>query len=354
VLQDVADAGSDLAWAVGTTEVTQGPVKTLVEQWDGRSWTVVPSPSPGNQENELRSIDVLSATDAWAAGLYGSSSFDGLQPLLEHWDGAAWRAVSLPAPWPAYLNDVEALSANDVWVVGTFQPPDDISFPLTEHWDGTAWTIVGAPLQGGPTVLTGVSAISSTDIWAVGYTYTQDYFYPQYPVTEHWDGAAWSIVPSPSSGSTSELVDVDAVDATAAWAIGDSDVGSFGLRWDGGKWTVSPVPQDVYTLTDLAVTAPDRVWAVGWRYDVHGMSRASALLGTLHGWRPTPDRSATGSGLHGIDAVTPNRLWAVGFLGQETFVETFVGCPAPPDRIVTGAVGRTAPDDGTMAYDLFP
>jgi hypothetical protein len=332
VLQDVADAGKDVAWAVGTTREEAGPVKTLIEQWDGSSWTVRPSPSPGDEENELRSIDALSPADAWAVGVFYSSDYDGEQPLVEHWDGTAWATVDVPAPWPAYFNDVDAISANDVWVVGTFNPPDDISFPLTEHWDGTAWTIVGAPLQDGPTVLTGVSAVSSTDIWAVGYTYTQDYFYPEHPVTEHWDGAAWSIAPSPSPGSTSELVDVDTVDADHAWAIGNSDAGFFGLRWDGVGWSLSPISQDLYTLEDLAATGPNTVWAVGWRYDINGASRASAVRRSFQGWRPTPGRSPAGTGFYGIDAVSPTRLWAVGFFGSRTLVEEFVSCRASPRR----------------------
>ena len=183
-------------------------------------------------------------------------------------------------------------------------------------------------MQAGPTVLAGVSAVSSTDIWAAGYTYTQDTFYPEHPVTEHWDGTAWSLVPSPTPGSSGELVDVETVDGNDAWAIGNSDAGSFGLHWDGRNWTLSPVPHDIYTLRDLAITGPNRVWAVGWRFDKDGASRASAIRRTSHGWGPTPGRTAAGTGFNGIDAVSPIQLWAVGFFGSETLVEEFVSCGA--------------------------
>jgi hypothetical protein len=287
--------------------------------------------------NELRSIDVLSSTDAWAVGLYSSGSYDEI-PLVEHWNGATWAIVDIPAPWPAYLNDVVAISADDVWAVGTFEPPDDVSFPLTEHWDGTAWTIVGAPLGDGSggTVLTGVSAASSSDVWAVGYTYTWDTFYPQDAVIEHWDGAAWSLVDSSTQGSTT-LIDVDVVDRDDAWAIGSSDdIGSLGLHWNGASWSVSRVPQDIH-MSDLAATGPGTVWVAGWHEDDRGARRAAAVVHTPDGWRPTPDGKEKESQLSGIDAISPSHLWAVGYHGNgihpnQTLIEEFVSCQASPHR----------------------
>jgi hypothetical protein len=324
VLEDVAVVNRDLAWAVGNKY--HAPVtSTLVEEWDGSSWTVVPSPNPEPDWNELDAVDAVSPDDAWAVGVAYPDAYR--TPVAEHWDGASWTAADVPAPWPAKLRDVAAIAGDDVWAVGSFQPPDDISFPLTEHWDGSAWTIVGAPLGDGPTVLTGVAAVSATDIWAVGYTYTQDGFYPQHPVTEHWDGTAWSIVPSPTPGSSAEL-DGISVDGARVWAIGTSDVGTFALGWEGSTWGVSPVAADALTTGERDLVAiGGRVWAVGSRYDAHGMSRATALVRAGGRWRHSPDRSAAGTDFRGIDAASPAQLWAVGSDGAlGTLAAEFVPC----------------------------
>jgi hypothetical protein len=324
VLEDVAVVNRDLAWAVGNTYAA--PVTgTLVEEWDGSSWTVVPSPNPELDWNELDAVDAVSSDDAWAVGVAYPDAYS--TPVAEHWDGRAWTAADVPAPWPAKLRDVAAIAGDDVWAVGSFQPPDDISFPLTEHWDGSAWTIVGAPLGDGPTVLTGVAAVSATDVWAVGYTYTQDSFYPQHPVTEHWDGTAWSIVSSPMLGSSAALDDIS-VDGGRLWAIGTSDIGSFVLRRDGSTWRVSLLPADVLTIGERdLVGVGGHVWAVGRRYDAQGMSRATAIVRAGGQWRHSPDRSAAGTDFRGIDAASPAELWAVGYDGAfGTLAAEFVPC----------------------------
>jgi hypothetical protein len=54
-------------------------------------------------------------------------------------------------------------------------------------------------------------------------------------LTEHWDGAAWLPVSTPSS--TANLVGVWGVDATHVWAIAED--GAM-VAWDGSQWTTAP------------------------------------------------------------------------------------------------------------------
>jgi hypothetical protein len=82
----------------------------------------------------------------------------------------------VPSPEPAndqiYLNEVEAISANDVWAVGYYQSLAGENLPLIIHWDGTQWIEVATPDTGtSPNFLNAVAAVSSTDVWAVGYSY---------------------------------------------------------------------------------------------------------------------------------------------------------------------------------------
>src|SRR5579872_883691 len=101
-----------------------------------------------------------------------------------------WKIV--PSPGKGVLQGTAAISANDVWAVGSQ------SFnTLIEHWNGTAWKIVASPNQGSNDNLMSVSAVSTSDVWTVGWQYfpkTGAYA----PLIEHWDGSKWSLVSSPN------------------------------------------------------------------------------------------------------------------------------------------------------------
>ena len=43
------------------------------------------------------------------------------------------------------------------------------SLTLIEHWNGTAWTQVPSPNPSGDNVLDGVAATSASNAWAVGF-----------------------------------------------------------------------------------------------------------------------------------------------------------------------------------------
>ena len=62
-----------------------------------QSWTFGQPPSPGSVDNELNGVAVLSACDAWAAGTTRSGS-GASQTLIEHWDGSSWTVVPSPSP----------------------------------------------------------------------------------------------------------------------------------------------------------------------------------------------------------------------------------------------------------------
>src|SRR5439155_2389965 len=131
-----------------------------------------------------------SSNDVWAVGYYSDGST--FRTLTEHWDGATWSVV--PNPGTGHLNDVAAISSNDVRAVGGYYNGGGT---FTMHWDGTQWSVVSSPNPGGYSELWGVTAISSNDVWAVGW-YSSG---AQHSLTMHWDGSTWSVVPSPNQES---------------------------------------------------------------------------------------------------------------------------------------------------------
>ena len=278
-LRGAAATSRRSAWAVGGTDWFSP--QTLVEHWDGHAWTQVPSPSP-TPGGYLNGVATASPGNAWAVGLIGDGPGAGTGPadrtLIEHWDGHAWTQVPSPAPQPAGgLNSVAVTSPTDAWAVGwtgTGSDSGGTSGALIEHWDGHAWARVPSPghAPGTRTVLNAVAAASPRNAWAVGSTGAGD---TNRAFIVHWDGTAWQRVDAPTPVPGVSLLGVAATSPHNAWAVGQTAFkGACGPtcatvieHWDGSAWTLVPSPNPpsvlVNVLLGVAVTSPRNAWAVG-------------------------------------------------------------------------------------------
>ena len=215
------------------------------------------------------------------------------------------------------LVGVSAVSSADVWAVGSKQP-DSGPKPLTHHWDGTAWSVVPTPFVG-DAVLTGVSAISSSDVWAAGYRESAI----QTPLAYHWDGTAWKLVRTPQPGIESQFLGISAASGSDVWAVGHVFRAgleqSLAMHWDGSTWAVVPTPSPPSRNVDiLGVTAiaDDDAWAVGNAYDSHSFAAAPIAMhwdGTL--WALVPLPHVDGEYLAGVFGTSTSDVWAVGTIG---------------------------------------
>jgi hypothetical protein len=115
---------------------------------------------------------------------------------------------------------VTALSSEDAWAVG-----QSISQTLVENWDGTQWVEVPSPNIGTYDLLAGVYAISTNDVWAVGYKDYDANNNTASTFTLHWNGTAWSEIPSPKVDSANYLAGVDGASSDDVWAVGTSTSG---------------------------------------------------------------------------------------------------------------------------------
>ncbi len=264
-LSGVATVSANDVWAVGGSGS-----QTLIENWNGTSWSVVTSPNPGSQYNHLNGVTAVSASDVWAVGYYANSNSSVTQTLVEHWNGTSWSVVTSPSPASSNneLFSVSAVSASDVWAVGfisTTTATGPIDQTLVEHWNGTSWSVVKSANPGSTNAhLAGVAAVSSKDVWAVG-----DSTNFGKTLIEHWNGTSWSAVKSPSPGSGGSLTSVAAVSASDVWAAGYTSSSStnqtLSEHWNGTSWQVvksANVGQHPAFWAITAVSATD-VWAVG-------------------------------------------------------------------------------------------
>src|SRR5438477_12998191 len=77
-------------------------------------WSVVPSPNSNVVPNGLSAVATVSANDVWAVGSSGSQMSGG-QTLIEHWNGTSWSVVKSPSPGTDYntLTGVAVVSASN-------------------------------------------------------------------------------------------------------------------------------------------------------------------------------------------------------------------------------------------------
>jgi hypothetical protein len=109
------------AWLAGASPGAQPgqPLDSVIEHWDGKTWTVTPTgfPSSGEFIEQLKDI-AASAARAWAVGEYAKSFDSDKQPLLLSWDGRRWRRDDISSWGGKSVEAVAALQTGDVWIVG--------------------------------------------------------------------------------------------------------------------------------------------------------------------------------------------------------------------------------------------
>ena len=222
-LLGITCSSASSCWAVGYANDGITAYRTLIEQWNGASWSIVTSPNTGAFDNILTAVTCASASNCFAVGYYDNGTV--YQTLIEHWNGTAWLTDPTSANTGImqrnFLNAVTCTSATDCWAVGNVENGvGAIDQTLIEHWDGTFWSVVSSPNDSTTRInfLYGVACASASNCWAVGYYDNGRYR----TLMEHWDGAAWSITTSPNISSSQQnvLTGVTCPSESNCWASG--------------------------------------------------------------------------------------------------------------------------------------
>ena len=279
-------------------------------QAQGAPWTVVSSPdaTPGN--NDLAAVAAVSAGDVWAVGSAENSQGNG-QLLAEHWNGTSWSIVPTPAVVTGDLSGLAAISGTDVWAGGSMLLSARGNTAQFAHWNGRKWTIAKSPAT--TAGISGMAAVSSTDVWAVGSIISGQI---AQTFTEHWNGKSWAVVPSPNDGTGSNLLNaVTAISANDVWAVGQfqdasNTVQTLAEHWNGTRWSIVASPSAGAEFLGAAAVSSSSVWAVG-------LTGGGPLIQHWNGasWAVVPSPSPAGSAaslLFGVAVVSANDLWAVG------------------------------------------
>ena len=312
-----------------------------------QNFSVQDTPNPNARGNTLNAVSATSTSDAWAVGFQNDNSLNFSRTLIEHWNGTAWTTIASPNPGTAItlgcaslnsgnvLSAVTAVSANDAWAVGYFFSCTSLLKPMAMHWDGVRWSVVPTPRlnTNDNAAFTSVVALAADDIYAVGYQPASNG--AVLTLIEHWNGAAWSVVSSPNGNATGNvLTSISANSPTDIWAVGTLtapgvEIRTLALHFDGGAWSIVPTPNPVHggnltqnVLTSVVAVAPNDVTAVGFT-----LANQTELTMVQHwdgtSWKvvASPNVSNTVGSFNTLRAVTAvNRsdLYAVGFFSNST------------------------------------
>ena len=106
-------------WAVGQYADSSGYWFTLTQQYGGSSWSTVASPNPPSSVNGVHfGVTCASASDCWAVGYYLDSSNEQFT-LIEQYNGTSWSLAYSPSPSDnAELVQPACISAADCIAVG--------------------------------------------------------------------------------------------------------------------------------------------------------------------------------------------------------------------------------------------
>ena len=163
------------AWTTGFSAKTKGSSlpKPLIRHWTGKAWRAVTLPAKiakswAKQGPIITQIGVSSARSVWIV-----NSVEGSYLRL---NGSRWSLGQLPGASEKsgallLIDAVKAFSATDVWAFGvrsTISGTQELSVPYAARYNGRKWATVTVPaLPSGGGGISAVAAVSANDIWAV-------------------------------------------------------------------------------------------------------------------------------------------------------------------------------------------
>ena len=313
--------------AVGQESTASNLGSDFAQAWNGRIWRVVTPPSPGSPA-ALNGVACTGKMSCIAVGGYASPAGPG-RALAVAWDGRRWRVLRIPSPGDSELSGISCPQPDRCVAVGDFLTIG-ARHTLAEAWNGKTWRILPGPgTHSSDSVLRSVSCSTANICIAVGLKRI-DTAVPakEVSLTETWNGTRWTVVPSPSPGtSANDLTGLSCPGhrtcVAAGWLLNGRSPFSqpLAMRWDGSKWRLlHPLSAGPVTALDgISCAHPAECMAIGaylGKSGTHGLL-AESWNGTR--WRvlPTAARVPAEANLLAISCPRPGRCVAVGnYLGR--------------------------------------
>jgi len=312
-------------WSSSATDAwAAGDFGTLLH-FDGRAWTAWPS----GTKDYLFSLSGVGASDVWAVGDKGTTL---------HWNGATWLPVPSGTTTPLY--GVWGLAANDVWAVGWATAASGLPSSAVLHWNGGAWTSTALPEGPDGASMTAIWASSDTDVYVAGGDSIRGI-----GVIDHWDGSTWSPVTLPTSQVMAVVGVVPAwsfasiwgADATDIWATGTN---AYAFHFKGGAWTYTQGNPDALQGDLNAIVK------------ISGTSASDVFSSNGYHWDGTTWSGVAPAAGASVFARTPSDAWIVGTNGSSSHYDgtTWTNTsPTVPDSGAFNGLSATTPFSGVWA-----
>lgn len=298
--------------------------QTLAETLNGSTWTLSASADPaGSSDSILTAVSCTSATSCLAVGYWVDGSTD--ETLVESWNGATWSIVSSPDPAGsgALLYGVSCAGTGTCLAVGfelTATASGTTQQALAESSTGGTWSLVTMPALSGEaaSLLDAVSCPSTTYCLAVGSASDGS---DNGNLAESWNGTTLSLAPV-GTGNDSDLNGVSCTSATSCVLVG-SDIESVTEEstWVG-TWNGTSAYNPGYTdatswdnqLNSVSCLSADSCLAVG--DDTNGAQAAQTLVESFDGttWSviASPEQGSAGDTLNSVACTANGQCVAVG------------------------------------------
>jgi hypothetical protein len=259
-LLNATSCSSNWCMAIGDFGNTTSPtVKDFAEWWNASSLTPVAMPNPSNSFDLLGGLSCSSPMFCMAVGDYGKAQSNNLKTLVETWNGKTWSVVASPDARArgSFLHGVSCLGPTDCVAVGD----DENDKTLIESWNGTEWSIAHSANIPDDS-LSDVSCTSTTNCMAVGFFFKKGRVHP---LSEFWNGTTWLIVATPGYRQT--IVELGAVSCSGpknCIAVGTDD-DTLIESWNGSVWSIVPSPNkgDGGSLSDVSCSSVHDCVATG-------------------------------------------------------------------------------------------
>jgi hypothetical protein len=236
-------------------------------RWNGASWSVA-----GSLPRAVGSAVVLSPTNVWAFGQPYSPS---AQLGAWHYNGHTWSAVS----GGQGLGGGSAVSAGDIWAyAGT----------SVARWNGSSWTrtsvagLLPARSSENDPAVTAVYAVSAGNVYAIGSGNYGDGGGPT--VVLHYNGTSWSRVAEGNYGGTGQVGQSVCGDGHGGLWIpipGSDGEQSYLLHYSGGHLTnVSFRPSTLDILSVAQVPGTSQILGGGYTHPANnpGLNPVAVLV----------------------------------------------------------------------------
>jgi hypothetical protein len=291
----------------GLTPNTVYHYRLVAKTWAGESkgedktfrtkaWKIQTTQNPhGSDEFDgFRGVSCWSATGCDAVG-NNTNTENEIIGLVERWNGSGWEVQSTPKSTGAKEDNLESVacrSASECEATGYAEVAEGKHVTLAERWNGTAWSVQSTPTSGNDANLESVSCASASECVASGFDLSSAG--KQAALVELWNGKEWKTLTTatlPKEDEQSWLESVSCPSSKHCTAVGAVVTTLNGIvplaeGYNGTTWSVQTTPTPEHSieaqLSGVSCSGTSACTAVGG-YDNSAEKGERALIERYNG-----------------------------------------------------------------------